>query len=202
MYIGHEKKFTLRWSSSHHAKVGHLVKSRADENHILYNRLMDEADGTSSYAINLPNGGTSYVIGNLVQQGPQTQNAAILAYGEEGTTNPKADLYVVNNTFVNGLHCRRPLRLRHRASPRVAAHRQQHLSPGQGEIMSRISEASEIPSGSSNLEKQRPRRRPSVFVDAGRRRLPPARAGAPPLPAVQSIPGAANGVRPRCRLAG
>jgi hypothetical protein len=101
MYIGHENKFTLRGSYSHHSKIGHLVKSRAQENHILYNRLMDEADGTSSYAIDLPNGGTSYVIGNLIQQGPMTDNATILAYGEEGTTNPKADLYVVNNTLVN-----------------------------------------------------------------------------------------------------
>ncbi len=101
MYIGHESKFTLRGSYSHHSKIGHLVKSRAQENYILYNRLMDESDGTSSYAVDLPNGGTSYVIGNLIQQGPMTDNATILAYGEEGTTNPKADLYVVNNTFVN-----------------------------------------------------------------------------------------------------
>jgi MYXO-CTERM domain-containing protein len=101
MYIGHEKKFTLRWSYSHHAKIGHLVKSRADQNFILENRLMDEADGTSSYTIDLPNGGTSFVIGNLIQQGPMTQNSTIVAYAEEGATNSSADLYVVNNTFVN-----------------------------------------------------------------------------------------------------
>jgi hypothetical protein len=101
MYIGHEKKFTLRWSYSHHAKIGHIVKSRADQNFILYNRLMDEADGTSSYTIDLPNGGTSFVIGNLVQQGPKTDNSVILAYAEEGATNTSADLYVVSNTFVN-----------------------------------------------------------------------------------------------------
>jgi len=101
MYIGHENKFTLRWSYSHHSKVGHIVKSRANENYILYNRLMDETDGTSSYTVDLPNGGTSYLIGNLIQQGAGTENPAIVAYGEEGTTNTKADLYVVNNTFVN-----------------------------------------------------------------------------------------------------
>jgi hypothetical protein len=101
MYIGHEKKFTLRWSYSHHAKIGHIVKSRADQNFILENRLMDEADGTSSYTIDLPNGGTSFVIGNLIQQGPMTQNSTIVAYAEEGAINTSADLYVVNNTFVN-----------------------------------------------------------------------------------------------------
>jgi MYXO-CTERM domain-containing protein len=119
MYIGHEKKLTVRWSYSHHAMSGHLIKSRADENHILYNRLMDEADGTSSYALNLPNGGTSFVIGNLIQQGPRTENAAIVAYGEEGTTNPKSDLYVVNNTFVNDRGSGTFLQLAATAAPAV-----------------------------------------------------------------------------------
>ena len=101
MYIGHIKKFTLRYSYSHSAKVGHLVKSRAEENDILYNRLTGESDGTESYEINLPNAGTSYIVGNLVQQGPTTQNSAMLDYGSEGASNAGNDLYVVNNTFVN-----------------------------------------------------------------------------------------------------
>ena len=101
MYIGHIKKFTLRYSYSHSAHVGHLVKSRAEENDILYNRLTGESDGTESYEINLPNAGTSYIIGNLIQQGPTTQNSAMLDYGSEGVSNAGSDLYVVNNTFVN-----------------------------------------------------------------------------------------------------
>jgi len=103
MYIGHATKFTLRYCYSHHAKVGHDVKSRAGENHILYNRIGDESDGTASYEIDLPNGGTSYVIGNVIQQGPATQNPTILTYLEEGANpgNPGSDLYVVNNTFVD-----------------------------------------------------------------------------------------------------
>ena len=101
MYIsGSTTKFTLQYSYSHSATDGHLVKSRAVQNFILYNRLTGEA-GTDSYEINLPNAGTSYVIGNLIQQGPQTGNSAILDYGSEGATNPGKDLYVINNTFVN-----------------------------------------------------------------------------------------------------
>ena len=100
MYID-AARLTLRYSYSHHANIGHLVKSRSRENYILYNRIMDEADGTSSYTIDLPNGGLSYVIGNLLQQGPNTDNPTILIYGEEGATNPSQTLYVVNNTFVN-----------------------------------------------------------------------------------------------------
>lgn len=94
-------RFTLRYSYSHHASIGHLVKSRALENRILYNRIMDEADGTSSYVIDLPNGGLSYIIGNLLQKGPNADNSTMVIYGEEGLINPNHGLYVVNNTLVN-----------------------------------------------------------------------------------------------------
>ncbi len=100
MYIGAVRTFTLRYSWSHDVKVGHLVKSRAATNYILENRLTEQA-GTGSYELDLPNAGLSYVIGNLVQQGPTSQNPNLVAYGEEGATNPSAQLYVVNNTFVN-----------------------------------------------------------------------------------------------------
>jgi len=102
MYIGNVGRFTLRYSYSHDSKIGHLVKSRAAENYILYNRVTGE-QGTSSYEIDLPNAGTSYLIGNLIEQGPSTDNSSIIAYGEEGVTagNPGHSLFVVNNTVVN-----------------------------------------------------------------------------------------------------
>ena len=52
IYVG-GAKFTLRYSYSHHAYSGQLVKSRALENHITYNRLTTE-DGNTSYEIDLP----------------------------------------------------------------------------------------------------------------------------------------------------
>lgn len=101
MYISRVGRFTLRYSYSHHARIGHNVKSRAQENHLLYNRIMDEQDGTSSYAIDLPNGGLTYVIGNLMQQGPQTENSGIVTYGAEGLSHTQNEFYLVNNTMVN-----------------------------------------------------------------------------------------------------
>lgn len=102
MYIGHVGKFTLRYCYSRDARVGHLVKSRAAENHILYNLLASETSD-ASYELNLPNGGASYVIGNVIYQGPASANGTVLSYGEEGRhpANPDARLYVVHNTFVN-----------------------------------------------------------------------------------------------------
>ena len=102
LYIGHCASLMFEYNLTHDANVGHLLKSRAAVNYILYNRITGE-NGTDSYEIDLPNGGTSYVIGNEIQQGPNTGNSTILSYLEEGTNsnNPGYDLYVVNNTFVN-----------------------------------------------------------------------------------------------------
>ncbi len=102
LYINHVRSFTLRDSYSTDAHVGHLVKSRAARNYILYDRLTGE-QGTDSYELDLPNGGRSYVIGTVLEQGGSTQNPNMLAYGEEGSLNPDSDLYAVNDTFVNDL---------------------------------------------------------------------------------------------------
>jgi hypothetical protein len=103
IYVNHIAKFTFRFNYSHRAEIGHLVKTRAAENYIMYNRLSDETDGIASLELDISNGGTSYVIGNIIQQGPETQNSSILGYRMEGEDprNPGKQLYVVNNTFVN-----------------------------------------------------------------------------------------------------
>ncbi len=95
-------QLVFRHNSSHHARIGHTLKTRARENFILYNRLMDESDGTSSYAIDVPDGGLTYVIGNLIQQGPNTDNSDIVEYAAESLAGGRVhELYMVNNTLVN-----------------------------------------------------------------------------------------------------
>jgi len=101
IYIGHAKSLTVQYCYSHHARIGHNLKSRAHNNYILYNRIMDEKDGNSSYAVDLPNGGRSFLVGNIIQQGPNTDNSTIVSYGAEGLSNPNPELYMVNNTLVN-----------------------------------------------------------------------------------------------------
>ncbi|MBI4523204.1 MAG: right-handed parallel beta-helix repeat-containing protein [Deltaproteobacteria bacterium] len=101
IYIGHGRSFTLRFSYVHHARIGHNVKSRARENYILYNRIVDEQTGASSYLVDLPNGGTSYLIGNVIQKGPHADNTTLVSYAAEGESNPSHGLYIVNNTLAN-----------------------------------------------------------------------------------------------------
>lgn len=101
IYIGRIQSFTLRGSYSHKARIGHNVKSRARQNHILYNRIMDEDSGTASYQIDLPEGGLAFIVGNIIQQGPLAENSSIVAYAAENANAGVLELYVVNNTIVN-----------------------------------------------------------------------------------------------------
>ncbi len=101
IYIGSAKTFTFRASYCHHAMVGHGVKSRAATNYILYNRIMDEISGASSYGIDLCEGGLSYLIGNVLQKGPRAENRTMVAYGAEGLRHAANHLYVASNTMVN-----------------------------------------------------------------------------------------------------
>jgi hypothetical protein len=102
IYVGRIRSLTMRWSYSHHAKVGHNLKTRALMNCIVGSRIMDEATGTSSYVIDVPNGGLTFLLGNLIQQGPRSSNrSVIVSYAEEGAANPNQHLYVCNNTIVN-----------------------------------------------------------------------------------------------------
>jgi hypothetical protein len=102
LYINHVRSLTFRYNYSHRASIGHELKSRAYTNYILFNRLANEATGTGSREIDLPNGGTAYIIGNEIQQGPQGENSNIVGYGLEGLTNPTPhEVYLVNNTIVN-----------------------------------------------------------------------------------------------------
>ena len=101
LYIGQVRSFTLQFCWSHDVKTGHLVKSRAQTNSILYNRLTDEREGSSSYVIDLPNGGRSYIIGNIIHHGPHAENGVAVSYAAEGAMNSVQELHVVNNTYIN-----------------------------------------------------------------------------------------------------
>jgi MYXO-CTERM domain-containing protein len=102
---GNYAKLIFRFNWTHAlatdtADKGHLLKSRALESDILYNRITGES-GHDSYEIDLPNGGLGIVVGNVIEKGPNPDNKILLAYGEEGYGSGTNNLYVVNNTFVN-----------------------------------------------------------------------------------------------------
>lgn len=100
LYIGRIKSLTFTYNYSTGAVGGHELKSRAIHNYILYNRISDE-NANSGRLLDLPNGGISVVMGNVLQQGPNAVNRNLLGYGLEGVNPGPEELYVINNTFIN-----------------------------------------------------------------------------------------------------
>ncbi len=133
MYINAVDQFTLQYCWSHNANVGHEVKTRAKVNYILYNRLGNEG-GNGSYECSACQGGTTYVIGNQIEQSSTTGNAVIIDYASEGMLNPDSHLYVVNNTVVNNQPLHTPIFVRNSAT--VAALLQNNIFQGPGASLS------------------------------------------------------------------
>lgn len=113
MYIGvgGNLKFTLRYSISRDAFVGHAVKTRAPYNDILYNQISDQA-GATSYLLDFPLGGTTNVIGNLIYSVVVTNpkgNQDLMIYrdvGDQGRWDPvygppHEDLHFMNNVVID-----------------------------------------------------------------------------------------------------
>jgi hypothetical protein len=101
IYINHVKAFIFRFNYSHTTEVGHECKSRAHFNYIAYNRLSNE-DGRGSRNLDLPNGGTSVVIGNIFHKGANAENGNVIGYGLEGLSDTVDNsLYLSHNTVVS-----------------------------------------------------------------------------------------------------
>lgn len=115
IYAGRIARLEVRGSYFHSGRTGHLLKSRARENRIEYNRITDE-DGDSSYELEIAEGGRALVVGNIIEQSAKTSNHTIVSYAAGGYRWPENELVMSHNTLVN----RRPaggLFVRARAGP-------------------------------------------------------------------------------------
>ena len=104
LYVGRIARFTLSGSSLSGGNEGHLVKSRARENYVRYNQLVDGVNDRASYELEFPSGGIAFVVGNVIGQSETTRNTTMLAFGAEGSNaadGREHALYVVNNTFIS-----------------------------------------------------------------------------------------------------
>ena len=84
LYVNDIALLTITDSYFHDANVGHEIKSRAEDTVITNSRIFDLLS-TASYSIDLPNGGNATISNDVIEQGPNTQNPNIIAYGEEGS---------------------------------------------------------------------------------------------------------------------
>jgi hypothetical protein len=101
MYVGRIQRLNVTGCRFHDGWVGHLLKSRARENLVKYNLLVDGAAGEASYELEFPEGGLVWAVGNVIGQSALTQNPTLLSYGAETSTATAHGLYLANNTFIN-----------------------------------------------------------------------------------------------------
>ena len=90
-----------RFSNTH---ISHHVKSRALRTVLIGNTITDGPTGTSSYLVDIPNGGDLLMQDNTLQKGPKSSNpATAISIGAEGATHPTRELIVRNNRFTSNL---------------------------------------------------------------------------------------------------
>lgn len=101
IYIGAVGTFDITGSYITAANTGNEIQSRALVNNITDNRIVDGPTATASYSINLPNGGVDIVSGNQIEQGPHSENPAIISFGAAGSVYPGSSLTISGNTILN-----------------------------------------------------------------------------------------------------
>jgi hypothetical protein len=85
-------------------KTAHHIKSRALNTVVRDSRIEDGPDGTSSYLIDVPDGGNVLIEGNVMEKGPRSENPAVaISIGEGSANNPTDVLIIEDNTFRSDL---------------------------------------------------------------------------------------------------
>ena len=102
IYFGKVALLRVEHSRFFETRQGHHIKSRAARTEVLYNEISDGANGTSSYLIDAPDGGSLVVRGNNLEKGPRSENPKVaIAIGEESATQPTMEITVESNVFKN-----------------------------------------------------------------------------------------------------
>ena len=102
LYVNNIASLVIDDSYFHDANVGHQIKSRAQSTTITNSRIYD-GNGTGSYSIDLPNGGVGVIRNNVIQQGPNSDNPAIIHYGGESAAYAGSSLLIEDNVVVNDM---------------------------------------------------------------------------------------------------
>ena len=102
IYAGPIGTLDVERSRFRDTREGHSIKSRAARTIVKDCTIADGPDGTSSYQIDVPNGGDVLIEGNRLEKGPKSQNRRnAIMIGEEGVTQPTKSLVVKDNTLVD-----------------------------------------------------------------------------------------------------
>jgi hypothetical protein len=84
--------------------IGHNIKSRALSTVVRDNRIEDGSTGTSSYLIELPNGGDAQIVNNTLEKGAHSDNQeTAISIGGQNNINPTHVVEIRGNRFTSDL---------------------------------------------------------------------------------------------------
>jgi len=102
VYVNSLKLLHIETSRFFETKEGHHIKSRALRTEVIDSDLADGDNGSSSYLIDIPNGGSLVLRNSRMQKGIHTGNPDnVIMIGAEGIKQPTEEIVIANNTFVN-----------------------------------------------------------------------------------------------------
>ena len=102
IYIENVDLLRVENSRFSNTRQAHSIKSRVLRTEVIGCTIQDGRNGTSSYLIEVPNGGALIVRDNSLEKGPKSENHnAAIAVGAEGITHPTPEITITNNNFQN-----------------------------------------------------------------------------------------------------
>ena len=102
IYANHIAELDVENSRFRAIQAGHDIKSRALRTVVRHSTLIDGPDGTSSYQIQLPNGGDLLATHDVLEKGPKSGNrGTAIMIGDEGITQPTTSLVVRDSTLID-----------------------------------------------------------------------------------------------------
>ena len=104
IYVGRVALLHIEGSEFRRQKQGHHIKSRALRTEVIGNHIEDGPEGTASYLVELPNGGSLILRNNTMEKGPNSENhSCAVSLGAEGVRQPTDEILVEHNKFRNDL---------------------------------------------------------------------------------------------------
>ncbi len=102
IYVNNANLVRIERSQFTGTKQGHHIKSRAARTEVIGATIQDGEDGTASYLIEQPVGGSLVVRDSKLEKGPEAENhSAAIVIGAEGVSQPTPEIVVEGNTFAN-----------------------------------------------------------------------------------------------------
>ena len=101
IYVGHIALLRVTSSKFSETKEGHHIKSRALRTELIGDDIRDGRDGTASYLVDIPNGGSLVMENNTLEKGPHSSNARAAVLVDDIGFYQVPELTFANNRFVN-----------------------------------------------------------------------------------------------------